>query len=264
MFRPLVPCGRAILTATLVFMFAATVDAQGIALDGTGPINRAMGGAATAAPIDSIGGLLWNPASISGLPSSELAIGLELLLPTEKLSSSVAGGAFSGSTGGEPGVSPIPSMAWVHKCDDSCWTYGLGMFGIAGYTVNYPSSLTNPVLLPQNNQPGGVGGVGHIYTDAQYFQIVPTVAYALNDKLSVGFGPTLTLGRLMADPLCFAAPDDADGSGVPTYPPGCATRRCLGWRVSGRSLLRYRPLLAVRPFAQEQAMVRASSFRHHR
>ncbi len=31
----------------------------------------------------------------------------------------------------------------------------------------------------------------------------------------------------MADPLCFAAPDDADGSLVARYPTGCATR--YGW-----------------------------------
>lgn len=237
MIKPLVLCGRIALAASLVLMLAGWVNAQGIALDGAGPINRAMGGAATAAPIDSIGAILWNPASISGLPSSEVAIGLELLLPSERLSSSIAPGALGGgfppvalggSTGGEPGVSPIPSMAWVHKCDDSRWAYGLGMFGIAGFSMNYPASLTNPVLAPQNNQHDGFGGVGHVYADAQYFQIVPTVAYAVTDKLSLGFGPTVTLARLMADPLVFAPPDDADGSLVPRYPAGCATRYSWG------------------------------------
>ena len=195
-----------------------------------------MGGAATAAPIDSTV-LLWNPASIGGLPTSELAIGLELLLPTEQLSSSIAPGALgggfppvelSGATSGEPGVMPIPSMAWVHKAKDSRWTYGLGMFGIAGFSSNYPASLTNPVLLPQNNQAGGVGGLGHVAANAQYFQIVPTCCYAVTDKLSFGFGPTVTLGRLEADPLSFAAPDDSDGSMVPRYPAGCATRYAWG------------------------------------
>src|SRR5271165_2915472 len=120
--------GRILLTAAAALVLARGVNAQGIELDGVGPINRAMGGAATAAPIDSMGAILWNPASISGLPCSELAIGLELLLPSERLSSSIAPGALGGgfppialggSTGGEPGVSPIPSMAWVYKCDDS-------------------------------------------------------------------------------------------------------------------------------------------------
>jgi len=220
-----------------VFTLAAGVYAQGIALNGAGPINRAMGGAATAAPIDSIGAVLWNPASISGLPSSEIAFGLELLLPTEELSSSIARGALGGgmppvdiggSTGGEPGVAPIPSMAWVHKSDCSRWAYGIGMFGIAGFSLNYPADLNNPILVPQNNQPGGLGGLGHVYADAQYFQIVPTISYDVTDRLSIGFGPTITLARLMADPLSFVPPDDGDGSLVATYPSGCATRYSWG------------------------------------
>jgi long-chain fatty acid transport protein len=45
-----------------------------------------MQGASTAAPIDAAGALYWNPASISGLQSSEALVGLELLLPTEEIS----------------------------------------------------------------------------------------------------------------------------------------------------------------------------------
>ena len=228
---------RALLASALVFSLSAWGYAQGIALDGAGPINRAMGGAATAAPIDSIGALLWNPASISGLPSSEIAFGLELLLPTESVSSSIASGSFGpgvppinvgGSTNAEPGVCPIPSMAWVHRDPCSRWTYGLGMFGVAGFSVNYPASLTNPILVPQSNQPGTLGGLGHVYADAQFFQIIPTVSYQLTDRLSIGVGPTVTLARLIVDPLSFVAPDDGDGSGQARYPSGCATRYSWG------------------------------------
>ena len=237
MFGRIKPFGGVIIASILAFTLAGEAFAQGIAMDGAGPINRAMGGAATAAPIDSIGAILWNPASISGLPSSEIAFGLELLLPTENLSSSISAGALggglppislAGSTGGEPGVCPIPSMAWVHKCECSPWSYGIGVFGVAGLYLNYPADPTNPALMPQSNQPGGLGGVGHVYTEAQYFQIVPTVAYDVTEKLSIGFGPTLTLGRLMADPLSFVAPDDADGSLAARYPAGCATRYAWG------------------------------------
>ena len=225
------------LIAVLVTVLAGTAQGQGIALDGAGPVNRSMGGAATAAPIDSIGALLWNPGSIGGLPTSELAFGFEALLPTEEVSSSIAQGALgggfpaatlAGSTQGEPGITPIPSMAWVHKVQDSRWTCGLGMFGIAGFSANYPASLTNPILFPQNNQPGGFGGLGHVAANAQYFQIVPTCCYALTDKLSVGFGPTVTLGRVTATPLSFVAPDDADGSLVARYPVSATTRYSWG------------------------------------
>ncbi len=190
-----------------------TLAAQGIALSGVGPVNRSMGGAATAAPIDAAGALMWNPASISGLCTSEVDLGMELLLPTEKLSSTFFGA--QGSTGGEPGVSPIPELAIVHKTEGSPWTWGVGVFGIAGFQTNYPSSLTNPILTPQ---PGGLGRISSL---AEYYQVVPTISYAVNEKLSVGFAPTLTMARLDVNPMVFAAPD-------PTYPTADGTRYHFG------------------------------------
>jgi long-chain fatty acid transport protein len=175
---------RAVAVLSLSALLAAPkpLCAQGIALSGVGPVNRAMGGAATAAPIDALGAIQWNPASIGGLADSEVAFGLELLLPTETLSSSIQPGALghgfppvllAGSTLGEPGASPIPTAALVQKIADSPWTLGFGMFGIGGFRVNYPSSLTNPVLMPP--PPSGVG-LGHVFADAQFLQIVPTAS----------------------------------------------------------------------------------------
>jgi long-chain fatty acid transport protein len=190
--RPLAAFARVFVASVLLVLLAlpGAVCAQGIALDGAGPVNRAMAGAATAAPIDASGALFMNPASISGLECSEMDIGLELLLPTETLSSSLTipgVGVIGGSTGGEPGTTPVPTMAIVHKCCDSPWTLGLGMFGIAGFASNYPaSSLTtthNPVLFPQQNSSivGLPPGLGRINSSAQFFQIIPTASYAITE-----------------------------------------------------------------------------------
>ena len=55
-----------------------------------------------------------------------------------------------------------------------------------GFTTNYPASLTNPVLTPQ--PPNGIG-LGRISSLAEYYQVVPTISYAINEKLSVGHRP---------------------------------------------------------------------------
>ena len=136
--------------------------AEGIAVPGVGPINRAMGGAAVAAPIDAVGAIHWNPASISGLASNEMLFGFELLLPTEEIASTL--GPFSGSTGGEPGVSVIPTFGLVHRPVDSPWTFGFGLFGIAGYSINYPADPSNPILSPQ--PPNGLG-VGRLFSQTE-------------------------------------------------------------------------------------------------
>ena len=70
--------GILVAFATLLFMTLGREPARaqfGMAVSGVGPINRSMGGAAVAAPIDSAGAIYWNPATISGLGRSEMEFG---------------------------------------------------------------------------------------------------------------------------------------------------------------------------------------------
>src|SRR5947209_16307295 len=144
-----------VLAAFLLSALPALAQ-QGFILSGVGPVNLAMGGASTAAPLDASGALHWNPASISGLGHSDMDFGVELLYPQAKLSSSLpAGPAGSGlppfplygidrSNGG---AAPLPTAGVVYQPVDSRWTYGIGVFEVGGFFVNYPASLTNPVLI---------------------------------------------------------------------------------------------------------------------
>lgn len=200
------------LTLTVVAIISATAEirAQGIFVTGVGPVNRSMAGAGTAAPLDSIGSLYWNPGSISALPKSEIAFGAELLLADISLSSSVGG--TSASTTGEGGVAVIPSIGWVHHVEGTPLTIGLGMYGIGGFRNNMPRDPNNLVL-------SGNGGLpGPLFADAEILQIAPTVSLALTDRLSVGVAPTLSAARLMVDPL-----------GPPIGPPGPGTGNRVHW-----------------------------------
>jgi len=181
-----------------------------------------MGGASTAAPLDAIGALYWNPATISALPS-EIGFGVGLMLADLETSSSITG-LGGGTTSAEPGVVALPSIGFVYREKDSPLTFGLGVHAVAGFKTNYPSSTTNPIFLPQSNAVGVPGGFGRVFTQAAFLQLAPTISYALTEKLSVGFGPTITLGELIIDPLVTSGPDDADGSGAARYPSGRGTR----------------------------------------
>jgi long-chain fatty acid transport protein len=200
----------------------------GALFTGAGPVNLSMGGASVAAPIDASGALFWNPASISGLPSSSMDFGVELLYPQTRLSSSlpanafgpgIPGAAVSGSSRGDDGVFPLPTMALVYRPDDSMFTYGLGVFTLGGFGVNYPSSATNPILTPQ--PPNGFG-LGSIYSELQLLQLVPMVSAQVTDRLSIGGGPTVTMANLRADPLFVTAPNPTG-----SYPAGTHSR--LSW-----------------------------------
>ena len=193
--------------------------AQGIYIPSAGPVSRSMGGATTAVPLEGIGALYWNPAVISGLPSSELGFGADLLSAVMQLSSS--SGPSAGATQGTPGWTLIPNIGWIHRGADSKLAFGLGIHSVAGFKTNYPSSFTNPILTPQPN------GVGRLYSEAQFAQISPAVSYQLTDRLAVAVGPMVTLGAVVADPLLFIAPNPNG------YPTGRGTQLRFGGGAQG-------------------------------
>ena len=192
-FTRLFVCTVLILTALSP---TSQLHAQGIALTGVGPVNRSFGGAGTAAPLDAIGALHWNPGSISALPCNEIGFGTELLSASIRLSSNFPG-IGAGSTNGDAGWAAIPSIGWVHHLDGTPMTIGLGVYGIAGFKNNMPFDAANPVL----SNAGPFAGIGPAFGSAEILQIAPTLSYQLTDRLSVGLSPTITTETVILDPL---------------------------------------------------------------
>jgi len=159
-----------------------------------------MGGAGTAAPLDAIGALHWNPGSISKLPRNEVSFGIEGLLADISLTSNIGGN--SATTSGEAGVALIPSVGWVHHVKDTSVTLGLGLYGIAGFRNNMPADPNNPLLA-----------AGPVFADAEIMQVAPTMSIALNDRISVGVSPTLSAARTMFNPLGPSVISPAAGPG---------------------------------------------------
>jgi long-chain fatty acid transport protein len=206
---------------------------QGLLLSGVGPINRSMGGASTAAPIDSAGALYWNPASIVGLERSEMEFGVELVAADSKLSSFIEAGSLgpgfppidlAGTTESHAGWFAIPSFGFVYKPECSPLTYGLGIYGIAGFGTNYRQDNSNPIVTAP--PPAGLG-LGSLFSQYQVLQVAPSVAFQVTDRLSIGFAPTFDLAELSVDPAFFASPDDANGDPFATLP--SATHGRTNW-----------------------------------
>ncbi|MEJ7594999.1 MAG: outer membrane protein transport protein [Planctomycetaceae bacterium] len=223
-----------LLAALIAGVAAKPATAQfGPVLSATGPINRSMGGASTAAPLSASGALFWNPATLSGLEGSQIDVGAELLFPHATMSSSVPANTFgpgfppvdlSGSTKSSDGVFALPTIALSYRPEESPFTYGLGIFAVAGFGLDYAGSTTNPVLTP----PAPVGlGFGPIFSQYQVLQIAPALVYDVNEQLSVSISPLLDLGMLQVDPSVVSAPDDANGDGFATYPSG--THSSAAW-----------------------------------
>lgn len=190
-----------------------------------------MGGAGVAHPEDAIGAIHWNPASITGLKSSELSLGIDIFVPSSTLSSTVAAGAIggvfppvnlSGSTEARKRVYPIPAGAYVHHDEDSKLAYGIGVLAIAGFGAEYKEDPTNPVLAPQPF------GFGRLESEYRAVQFVPTIAYKVTDHLSLGVAPTVTWQSLRLEPFILGSRGDYFHAGVPVYRPGESKDSSLG------------------------------------
>lgn len=197
-----------------------------------------MGGANTGSHLDAIATTYWNPAAMTDAAESELSVGVDMLFVSMSTQSSIPN-LLAGDSKADPGPIPIPQIGWIHKSCDPCLSYGLSIATVGGAKTNYPASFTNPLFFPQSNAPFFPGGLGRVDTSVQFMQIMPSVAYMISENLSLGVGPTITLGQLVVDPFVFAAPDDADGSGQPRYPIGSGAKMNYGggFQVS----LYYRP-----------------------
>ncbi|MDG2222586.1 MAG: outer membrane protein transport protein [Rubripirellula sp.] len=189
---------------------------QGVLLPAGGAVNRGMAGATTGTAIESIGSMIWNPATISQLPCDELAFGFEVLYSNYELSSTFPA-VGSGSSDAENGASPVPTIAWVHQTRNPNVKFGIGIAGVAGFSSNFRADLSNPIL----GQPLSAGGtgVGGVKSEACFYQLNPNFALQLTDRLSIAAGPVVGLGKVTLDENSLVA---ANGDG--SYPRGDGTR----------------------------------------
>jgi long-chain fatty acid transport protein len=200
------------LAVALAVLLPSLSPAQGAILPGVGAINAGFGGAGTAAPLDALGALYWNPGIIAAVPN-RVDVSAEMLSNRNRVSSQVAADAFgpgfpsqnmAGTTNSDAGIAALPAVGVVYSPPDSPFTFGLGMLEVGGFFVNFPVSATNPIFTPPPLKGVGLGGV---FTNFSVLQVVPTVAVNLIRGLSFGIAPVMDIVglQLSADP--FVAPN---------------------------------------------------------
>ncbi|MDA1053806.1 MAG: outer membrane protein transport protein [Planctomycetota bacterium] len=135
-----------------------------------------------------------------GLQCNEVAFSAEIMLLDEEMT-------VDGITArDESGVAPIPSIGWVHHMEGSDNTIGLGLYSFAGFAQNMPAVVGHNILDPGGAAGGALPPLGPLYSEAQFFQIVPTLSRAVTDRLSIGVAPTINLGRIEINPIVFPGP----------------------------------------------------------
>ncbi len=171
-------------------------------LRGIGAVNESMGGASIAAPLDSAGAIYQNPASIAALKDNEMSLGLGIIIPHSQVASQIDGFAPTyGKAFTQAGELPCPTMSTVFRSKEkSRFTFGVAIAGVGGAAALYDAPHRDGQTgLPTNPVLGGLAKASNV----QVFEIMPTVAYNVTEKLAVGFTPVIGLASLSLNPMPF-------------------------------------------------------------
>jgi long-chain fatty acid transport protein len=209
-----------LLIAFLAILTFALQAQTGHVLQGAGAANFSMGGAATAMPVDVLGALQWNPASITAFGRSEVALSVAYFTAAPEVYAKAPdgqGGFIEGTTKDDLGASPLPTLGAVFAKPDSKFAFGVSAFGISGFGVDYAEETNLPVpgntnFDPKNSNPllypQSMFGFGHLNSEYQLMQVGLTGAYEVAGGLSLGLAPTVNYSSLLIQPVPIAAPTE--------------------------------------------------------
>jgi long-chain fatty acid transport protein len=118
------------------------------------------------------------------LDDHEAAIGLQAIFGRVEFDASSNSPGDGGDGGNQAGLAPVASASYVHRLTDRL-RFGMGFFSISG-----------SILDPND---GWQGRFEVTEISLLTMSVSPTLAYRVNDWLSVGGGPIITYGRLEWD-----------------------------------------------------------------
>ncbi len=120
----------------------------------------------------------FNPAGMTKLNGNQAQLGAHLIVPSADLentgSTTVGGGAIVGQDGGNPyDPTPVPNGFATYKINDQLWA-GIGISAPFGLANEYDDDF--------------FGRFDSLKTELLTIDIQPSLAYKVNDRLSVGGG----------------------------------------------------------------------------
>lgn len=163
-----------------VMSYSPLAYAGGIALYEVGPSQTGLASAGYAAKADDASTLFTNPAGMTRLKKSEFLGGIQPLYTDFKFSPD-SRTTTTGSDGDTQHWLPTGSMYYVHNVSPEL-KVGVGVLGYFGLGLDY-----------------GDNWVGRYYVKSATLQgltIQPTIAYKVNDQISLGVGLNAMYGML--------------------------------------------------------------------
>ncbi|MDU9035589.1 outer membrane protein transport protein [Pseudomonas corrugata] len=185
------PLGLAVaLASSHVFASGFALNEQSISGMGTGFAGRSSSA-------DDASTVFGNPAGMSRLKREQVSVGAATLFAKSDISQTRS--TFGGQQDGDMvPVVTVPMGYYVNPIDEH-WAFGVGFYAPFGLITDY-----------------GSGFAGRYFTNKSEVKTLtfqPTVSYAFNDRVSIGFGPTINRisGELSAMVLNPISPGTNDG-----------------------------------------------------
>lgn len=178
------------LAATQLFAAGFAINEQSVSGMGTGFAGRSSSA-------DDASTVFGNPAGMSRIKREQVSAGAAAIFAKTDIDN--GSGTFGGSNDGDMvPVVGVPMGYYVKPIDDH-WAFGVGLYVPFGLVTDYES-----------------GFAGRYWGDKSHVQVVtfqPTISYAFNDKVSIGFGPTINRleGELTSASLNRASRGTNDG-----------------------------------------------------
>ena len=157
------------LAATMVLIAAGpSLATNGMNMISFGGQEAGMGGASLAVS-DNAFATNNNPAGLTQIKNGSLDFGFSLLMPHLEHKD-----AFAGNVDGESNMFPLPMFAIAKRIGETPFVFGFGLFGQGGMGAEFENFTTM------------FGNKDQTYTNVGYLKATPTLAYQINDQLSVG------------------------------------------------------------------------------
>ncbi|URM27454.1 outer membrane protein transport protein [Pseudomonas frederiksbergensis] len=176
------------LASTQIFASGFALNEQSISGMGTGFAGRSSSA-------DDASTIFGNPAGMSRLKREQVTGGAALLDARTDISDA-SSSPNSGSNDGDMVPLVAVPMGYYVKPIDEHWAFGIGMYAPFGLVTDYEN--------------GFAGRYFGSKSEVKVITLQPTVSYAFNDKVSIGFGPTINRieGTLESNlSITQAAPD---------------------------------------------------------
>ncbi|MDE1168954.1 MAG: outer membrane protein transport protein [Pseudomonas sp.] len=178
------------LASSQLFASGFAINEQSISGMGTGFAGRSSSA-------DDASTVYGNPAGMSRLKQEQVSVGAATIVAKTDISDTRS--TFGGKEDGDMvPVTTVP-MGYYVKPIDEHWAFGLGFYVPYGLITDYGSDFAGRYFANKSK------------VSVMTFQ--PTVSYAFNDKVSIGFGPTINRidGELTSQTLTTSSLGRNDG-----------------------------------------------------